>query len=73
MFEGGTGIGSTGTADVPTHAAGWVGSAGVVQAWFQGISPDLEDMSPAWVLREQLLEQAGPAVIAAARFLAAQG
>ena len=46
-------------------------SAGVVQAWFQGMNPQLEDLAPARVLREQPLDQAGPAVIAAARAFAA--
>ena len=48
------------------------GSAGVVQAWFQGMNPQLEDVAPARVLREQLLDQAGPAVIAAARAFVAR-
>jgi len=61
------------TAYQVTALLGGVDSAGVVQAWFQGMNPDLEDMSPARVLREQLLDQAGPAVITAARSFAAQG
>lgn len=52
---------------------GGVGNAGVVQAWFQVMNPALEDMAPARVLREQDLHRGGPAVIAAARFLAAEG
>jgi len=48
-------------------------SSGVVQAWFEGMNPQLDDVAPARVLREQPLEQAGPAVIAAARAFAAQG
>jgi len=43
------------------------------QAWFEGMNPQLDDVAPARVLREQPLEQAGPAVIAAARAFAAQG
>ena len=46
-------------------------SPGVVQAWFQGMNPDLGDQAPAWVLRRQELEEAGPAVLAAARRFAA--
>lgn len=46
-------------------------SAGVVQAWFQGMNPLLDDVSPARVLREQDLHQGGPAVVAAARSFAA--
>lgn len=42
-------------------------SAEVVRAWFQGMNPALEDVSPVRVLREQDLAQGGPAVIAAAR------
>lgn len=40
---------------------------GVVQAWFQGMNPQLGDVAPARALREQPLDEAGPAVIAAAR------
>jgi hypothetical protein len=39
----------------------------VTQAWFQGLNPQLEDRSPARVLRDGDLQEAGPAVIAAAR------
>lgn len=46
---------------------------GVVQAWFQGMNPLLDDVSPARVLREQPLETAGPAVLGAARSFAALG
>lgn len=48
-------------------------SAGVVQAWFQGLNPQLNDVSPARALREQDLDTVGPAVIAAARAFAAEG
>lgn len=48
-------------------------SAGVVQAWFQGMNPQLGDVAPARVLRERPLQDAGPAVIAAARAFAAEG
>ena len=47
--------------------------AGVVQAWFQGMNPQLDDVAPARVLREQDLDDAGPAVLAAARAFAATG
>ena len=39
----------------------------IAQAWFQGLNPQLDDRSPAWLLREGELEEVGPAVIAAAR------
>lgn len=39
----------------------------IAQAWFQGLNPQLEDRSPARMLREGELEEVGPAVIAAAR------
>lgn len=42
-------------------------SASTVSSWFQGMNPELSDVSPARVLREQELETAGPAVLAAAR------
>ena len=39
----------------------------IAQAWFQGLNPQLGDRSPARVLREGELAEAGPAVIGAAR------
>jgi len=48
-------------------------SAGVVQAWFQGLNPQLEDRSPARLLREGDLDEVGPMVLAAARAFAATG
>lgn len=39
----------------------------VAQAWFQGLNPQLDDRSPARVLREGELETDGQAVLAAAR------
>lgn len=45
----------------------------VVQAWFQGLNPALEDRSPARVLREGDIDDVGPAVLAAARQFAAVG
>lgn len=45
----------------------------VVQAWFQGLNPALEDRSPARLLREGDLDEVGPAVLSAARAFAATG
>jgi hypothetical protein len=45
--------------------------AAVVQAWFQGLNPRLEDRSPARLLREGDLEGVGPQILAAARAFAA--
>lgn len=42
-------------------------NARVAQAWFQGLNPQLEDRSPARLLREGDLAEVGPEVIAAAR------
>lgn len=39
----------------------------VVQAWFQGLNPHLDDRSPARLLRDGDLDEAGPLVLAAAR------
>jgi len=47
-------------------------SAGVVQAWFQGMNPRLDD-APARLLREGDLDHAGPEILAAARAFAAAG
>jgi len=47
--------------------------AGVVQAWFQGLNPQLGDRAPVRVLREDDLDDAGPLVLAAARSFAATG
>src|SRR5260370_5008559 len=41
--------------------------ARVVQAWFQGRNPQLEDRSPSRLLREGALEKVGPEVRQAAR------
>jgi hypothetical protein len=43
----------------------------IVQAWFQGLNPSLNDRSPARVLREGDGDEAGIAVLAAARSFAA--
>lgn len=45
----------------------------VIQAWFQGLNPSLEDRSPARLLREGDLDEVGPAVLGAARAFAATG
>jgi hypothetical protein len=39
----------------------------IAQAWMQGLNPQLEDRSPARLLREGELQEVGPAVIGAAR------
>jgi hypothetical protein len=39
----------------------------VTQAWFQGLNPQLDDRSPARMLREGTLDETGPQVLAAAR------
>ncbi len=45
----------------------------VVQLWFQGLNPQLEDRSPARLLREGDLDEVGPAVLTAARAFASNG
>ncbi len=45
----------------------------VAQVWFQGLNPQLEDRSPARLLREGDLGEVGPAVLTAARAFAAHG
>lgn len=47
--------------------------AGVAQAWFQGLNPQLEDRSPARLLREGDLDEVGPHILAAARAFAVGG
>lgn len=44
----------------------------VVQAWFQGANPHLEEVAPARMLREGDPEEAGPAVLVAAKAFAAE-
>lgn len=39
----------------------------VVQAWFQGLNPHLDDRSPARLLRDGNLDEVGAPVLAAAR------
>ncbi|SKS49624.1 Uncharacterised protein [Mycobacteroides abscessus subsp. abscessus] len=48
-------------------------SADVAQAWFQGLNPDLGDVSPARLLREGDIDVVGPQILAAARKFAALG
>lgn len=48
-------------------------STEVVQSWFQGLNPFLDDVSPARVLRDGDINTDGPRVIAAARQFAAVG
>lgn len=40
---------------------------GVAQAWFQGLNPQLDERSPARLLREGNLEEVGPDVLGAAQ------
>jgi len=48
-------------------------SAKVIQAWFQGMNPELGDKSPAALLRAERLDVIGPDVVAAARSFIAHG
>ncbi len=43
---------------------------GVTQAWFQGLNPQLDDESPAKVIREGSPDQVGATVLSAARSFA---
>lgn len=43
----------------------------VIQAWFQGMNPQLEDTAPARLIREGNPDEVGPRVLAAAREFAA--
>lgn len=52
------------------HIAGFIAdhdAPSVVQSWFQGLNPQLDDQSPARLLREEDLGEVGPQVLAAAR------
>jgi hypothetical protein len=42
-------------------------SPAIAQAWFQGLNPQLEDRSPARLLREGALDDVGPVIVAAQR------
>ncbi|MGO1181507.1 MAG: hypothetical protein ACTHZ5_01300 [Micrococcaceae bacterium] len=48
-------------------------SENIVQAWFQGMNPQLEDQSPARILREGDLDAMGSNVLSAARAFARIG
>lgn len=39
----------------------------IAQAWFQGLNPELDDRSPARLLREGDIDEVGPLVVSAAR------
>ena len=45
----------------------------VVQAWFTGLNPELNDRVPVRLLREEDLEKAGPELLGAARAFLAGG
>lgn len=45
----------------------------VAQAWFTGLNPKLDDVSPARLLRDGDLDEVGPRLLAAARAFAATG
>ena len=45
----------------------------VAQAWFQGLNPLLDDVSPARLLRDGALDEVGPLVVAAERRFLAEG
>ena len=47
--------------------------ARVAQAWFQGLNPQLDDRSPARLLREGELDEVGPLVLSAARAFVSGG
>src|SRR5436305_1895569 len=42
-------------------------SAQIAQAWFQGLNPQLDDRSPARLLRDGEVDEVGPSLITAAR------
>jgi hypothetical protein len=44
----------------------------VIQAWFQGLNPSLDDRSAARLLREGDLDDVGPLILAAARAFVAE-
>lgn len=48
-------------------------NARVAQAWFQGLNPQLDDRSPARLLREGELDEIGPMVLSAARAFVSGG
>jgi hypothetical protein len=58
------------------HVAGIVAESNaprIVQTWFQGMNPQLEDRAPARLIRDTDPHQTGPEVLAAARAFARLG
>lgn len=58
------------------HVAGIIlesNGSRIAQTWFQGMNPQLEDRSPARLIRETNPDQSGPEVLAAARAFARLG
>jgi hypothetical protein len=45
----------------------------VVQSWFQGLNPQLDDRSPARLIREGDLSEVGPLILSAARAFVSGG
>lgn len=45
----------------------------VARAWFQGLNPQLDDRSPARLLREGELDEVGPQILSAARAFVSGG
>jgi len=45
----------------------------IAQAWFQGLNPLLDEVSPARLLRDGEYEEVGPLILGAARRFLAQG
>ncbi|HET9184384.1 MAG TPA: DUF2384 domain-containing protein [Candidatus Angelobacter sp.] len=45
----------------------------VIQSWFTGLNPELDDRSPSRVLREADIQRGGPEVLRAARAFLAGG
>ena len=48
-------------------------NASVARAWFQGLNPQLDDRSPARLLREGELDEIGPLILSAARAFVSGG
>lgn len=49
------------------HMIAKTDTAAVARAWFRGLNPQLDDQSPARMLREEEFDKAGPLVLSAAR------
>ena len=45
----------------------------MAQAWFTGLNPKLDDVSPSRLIRDGDLDEVGPRLLAAARAFAATG